>query len=220
MQTSLTPIRYLPGPKRQRGKMSNSLAAAIGLFLAAAIALALAWQRNVEPEAATLIPQPLDLPDFALTAGNGEAFNRESLAGRYSLVFFGFTHCPDICPITLQQLTRFQRRLEEDSEDDVPQIVFVSVDPERDTVEAVDAYTSAFGGDVIGLRGALANLTPLSSALGAYHSREVTDDSYVVEHSAAVLVIDDQARFSAVFAAPHDVDAMVRDWPLVTAGWR
>jgi len=206
--------------RRQGGKLSNSLAAAIGLFLAAALTFALSWHRAAEPESATLIPEPIDLPAFSLTDGDGGRFTKASLAGRFSLVFFGFTHCPDVCPITLQQLASLRRRLAAEGGATVPDIVFVSVDPERDTLEAIRDYAAAFGDGVIGVRGSLEDIDGLASALGVFHARKGTGDDYDVEHSAAVLVIDDEARFSAVFSAPHDVEAMARDWPLITAARR
>ena len=203
-----------------RGRLTNTLAAAIGLFLAAALTFALSWQRAIEPESATLIPQPIDLPSFTLTDGDGNRFTKESLAGSHSLLFFGFTHCPDVCPLTLQQLASLRRRLAEADDPLLPEIVFVSVDPDRDTVEAVKEYASAFGDGVTGVRGSLEDIDGLASALGVFHARNASGDDYEVEHSAAVLVIDEQARFSAVFSAPLDVAAMADDWPLITAASR
>lgn len=200
-----------------RGGVQNYLAAALGLALAAALSFGIALNREAEPVAATVLPDPMPLPQFRLTAGDGAPFTRDSLLGEHHLLFFGFTECPDVCPITLQQLAAMRRLLSERGSETLPDIVFVSVDPERDSVEAVAEYAQAFGSGVTGVRGELEALEALTRTLGVFHARPATEQGYTVEHSAAVFVIDDAARYSAVFSAPLEVDALVNDWPIVTS---
>ena len=195
------------------GRVSLLLAAMVGLLGAAGIALMLARLEPAGPEVATVLPAPLPLPDFALTGHDGEAFTRGELAGQVSLVFFGFTQCPDICPVTLQQLSVVRRRLEDAGAEVVPEIVFVSVDPARDDTETLAEYVNAFGDGVYGVRGDLDSLNVLTEPLGVFHARPQTDDGYDVEHTSAVLVINEQAEFAALFRAPHAVESIVADWP-------
>ena len=185
----------------------------VGLLGAAGIALTLARYEPADPEVATVLPAPLPLPDFVLTGHDGETFTRDQLAGQVSLVFFGFTQCPDICPVTLQQLSVVRRRLEDAGAEAIPEIVFVSVDPARDDAETLAEYVSAFGDGVYGVRGDLDALNVLTEPLGVFHARPETDDGYDVEHTSAVLVINERAEFAAVFRAPHAVEAIVADWP-------
>lgn len=192
---------------------STLLAAAIGVTLAGIVGVLILMSRPGVPETATVLPRPVALPEFALEDQLGETFSRERFSGRTSLVFFGFTSCPDICPLTLQKLASMRSRLAGSGADSIPEIVFVSVDPERDTREKVAAYTAAFGDGLTGLRGPLEQIDALARALGAYHARPEADDGYTVEHSSAVFVVDDRGRYHAVFSSPTDVDALVDDWP-------
>ena len=189
------------------------LAAMVGLLGAAGIALMLARFQPADPEVATVLPAPLPLPDFALTGHDGNAFTRDELSGQVSLVFFGFTQCPDICPVTLQQLSVVRRRLEVAGADVIPEIVFISVDPARDDTETLAKYVSAFGDGVYGVRGDLDSLNVLTEPLGVFHARPRTDDGYDVEHMSAVLVINPRAEFAALFRPPHAIEAIVADWP-------
>ena len=165
------------------------------------------------PLRATVLQEPVLLPEFALVDQHGRTFERDTFAGQWSLVFFGFTNCPDICPVTLQKLVMARRRLAADRPaGDLPTLVFVSVDPGRDTPEIIRAYVDAFGDGVVGVSGDLAEIEKLTRALGIFHARPPRPDGgYDVDHSAAVLVMNTQGQFQAVFSAPHDVDSFVAD---------
>ncbi len=171
------------------------------------------------PSVATVLPAPAPLAEFSMVDQDGNAFDRDSFRGRWSMVFFGFTHCPDICPVTLQQLSVVRRRMAEADPDAVlPDIVFVSVDPGRDTVATISQYVQAFGEDVIGVRGDPAELEKLTRTFGIYFEvNEAAGDDYTVAHSAAIVIVDDNAEFHAVFSAPHNVDALVHDMSLIIA---
>ena len=165
---------------------------------------------------ATALPQALPLPDFTLTDHDGQPFVRDRFLGRFSLVFFGFTHCPDICPATLLQLVVSRNQIAA-AGGAVPDIVLVSVDPERDTPEILADYTANFGDDVYGVTGDIDELIKLTSALGIFFEKTGASgvDTYNVAHSAAVLLINGDAELIALFSAPHDIDALVNDLPLL-----
>ena len=187
--------------------------AALSVALAITLTLLLVRESSTGPSRATVLPEPLPLPQFSLSDHRGQPFGRESFAGRWNLVFFGFTHCPDVCPITLQQLAVARRRMADAmAEDRLPRIVFVSVDPDRDDLETLDAYTSAFNAGVVGVTGPLPEVNTLTKVLGIFHQRAGDGgEHYQVDHSAAVIVVDDRGRYHAVFSAPHDVDSFVQD---------
>ena len=181
--------------------------------------LAVQGPRDI-PQFATILPQPVPLSRFTLRDQHGGEFDNESLEDRWSLVFFGFTHCPDICPATLQQLAIARKRVLDAGATAFPDIVLISVDPERDTPEILAAYTGHFGAGITGITGSLEELRKLTSSLGIYFQKSATgnlddEDSYGVDHSAVVILINRDAEFHALFSAPHKVDHFVADIPLI-----
>lgn len=168
------------------------------------------------PEHATTLPQSVPLPQFTLLDQHTASFDRESFAGRWSLVFFGFTHCPDICPATLTQLAIARDRIQAAGDVEVPQIVLISVDPERDTPAVLANYVANFGPGISGVTGELAELRKLTSALGVYFEKsQVTEDDYSVDHAAFVIVVNPEAEFQAVFRAPHKIEYFIDDLPRI-----
>jgi protein SCO1/2 len=169
-----------------------------------------------QPEYATVLPAPIALPEFSLLDHTGQIFDRGSLRGNWNVVFFGFTHCPDICPATLQQLALARKRVAEDGKE-FPRILFISVDPERDTPEAMASYIANFGPGIAGISGSLHELTKLTKATGIYFAKSGDlDAAYSVDHSAVVLVINPNAEWQALFSAPHNIDEFVNDIPIIT----
>lgn len=176
------------------------------------------------PASATVFPEPRPLPEFELTDHRGEPFGLEDLRGQTTLLFFGFTHCPDICPATLQQLALARRQLAA-ADEALPEIVLISVDPERDTPDVLERYVEYFGQGVTGVTGSPAKLQVLTGALGIHFEKAPAQapaqkpegDDYLVNHSTAVLVIDPQARLQAIFGAPHSIEAFVSDLPALMA---
>jgi protein SCO1/2 len=155
------------------------------------------------PPGLTALEPPLALPDFRLHDQNSRTFDPARLRGKWSLVFFGYTQCPDICPTTLVVL-RDLRRLAGGKERNV-QYVFVSVDPERDNARTLRDYARYFDPELVAVTGRHTELLRLTRALGAYYEAgEARNGRYEVHHSAAIFVIDPEARARALFAGPHD----------------
>ena len=208
----------MPWPRQIPRHIPLAALAAVALGLV----LWLLWSvggANREPQFATVLPEPLPLPDFTLRDQHDRPFTRDSLRGQTSLLFFGFTQCPDICPATLQQLALARKQIAEASPgESLPRIVFISVDPERDTPEKLDQYASWFGEDVAAATGTSESILTLTSPLGIYFERQETDGGdYTVSHSTAVLVVDRQANLRALFSAPHKTEYFVHDVPLLMA---
>jgi protein SCO1/2 len=193
------------------------------LVLATALVAGLMFAlRNVgEPPAAlsaTILPAGNELPEFTLLYQDGAIVDRSIFEGQWDVVFFGFTNCPDICPATMTVLGQARRALAADGRQPLPRIVLVSVDPERDTPEAMARYIAYFGEDNLGLTGELDEIRKLTDALGIFFQKAGTDEGvYGVDHSTVVLVIDPDGRLKALFSAPHSVDNFVNDLPLVMA---
>lgn len=191
------------------------LAVAAAVFLA----LGLRTPSDSRPVRAMSLPEPQALPEFSLVDQDGRAFTRDSLRGHFSLLFFGFTHCPDICPATLQQLAVARRRIAESSSDaPLPEIVLVSVDPDRDSPASLKEYVGHFGAGVTGVTGELDELRSLTGALGIFFEKAPgAAGDYSVNHSAVVLAVNRDAEFCALFGTPHDIDSFVNDVPLLMA---
>jgi protein SCO1/2 len=156
----------------------------------------------------TVFPEPMPLSGFELVDVNGAAVTPETLRGHPTLVFFGFTHCPDVCPTTLALLVNVQKQVS------IPglEVALITVDPERDTPEQMGKYIAAFGGDIIGLTGNPPEIVKAQKSFGVAASRsELPGGSYTMDHSSTVFVLDSQARRVAVFTPPLRADAMVRD---------
>ena len=168
-------------------------------------------QRTVEPptlSAGTVLPEPRELPAFALVDQAGRPFDGKRLEGRWSLLFTGFTHCPDVCPTTIALMADLNRRV---AREDV-QFVFVSVDPERDKPEVVASYLAHFDPALVGATGTRAEMERLTAGLGLGQVRNPgAGDEYTVDHSTAFVLIDPEARLAGYFSAPHDRDALAAD---------
>jgi len=196
----------------------RNILVAIGLaaVLAAGVLLALRMQTPAEPQYAFILPASDPVPEFSLVDQHGNPADQTVFEGQWDLVFFGFTHCPDICPTTLQVLSTAKTALEERGQSPLPRIVLVSVDPERDTPEIMGKYVDYFGDGNLGITGTLEEITKLTTGMGIYFEKQSADgDDYVVDHSAAVLVIDPDGGFHALFGGPHVVDNYVHDLPII-----
>ncbi|MCH7822175.1 MAG: SCO family protein [Proteobacteria bacterium] len=168
------------------------------------------------PRTATVFPAPAELPEFSLLDQYGKPFDRQAFAGEWSLVFFGFTHCPDICPLTLQVLASARKELSDAGHEPLPRIIFISVDPERDTADVIGQYVAHFSDDIVAIRGELDELRKLTSGLGIFFEKSPVDsDDYSVDHSSAVLVINPQGQFHALFSAPHKAGNFSHDLPII-----
>jgi len=201
------------------GPKNFIIAVALAIALAAGVFVALRTQAPAAPATALVLPAPNPVPEFSLLNQHGNAVDQAVFEGQWDLVFFGFTHCPDICPTTLQVLASAKKALAENGRQTLPRIVLVSVDPERDTPEILGEYVNYFGQGNLGLTGTLEEIRKLTGGLGIFFEKQLGDgETYAVDHSAAVLVIDPDGRFHSLFGGPHVVDNYVRDLPLVMGG--
>lgn len=168
--------------------------------------------------ALTVLPEGRSLDAFELVDHRGARFGQADFPGRWSVLFFGFTHCPDICPTTLYDLARLRRQLEDLPAEQLPAVYMVSVDVERDTPEVLARYVSAFNESFTGLTGTPDQLARLAGPLGvAYGTVPGEGDDYEVLHSAALFLLNEHGEFVAVASAPHDVDALARDYRALLA---
>src|SRR5262245_12107101 len=164
-------------------------------------------------ESGTSLPQARALQDFNLVDTQGNAATPAALRGHPTLVFFGFTHCPDVCPTTLALLASVQKQAGlADRRLAGLKVALISVDPERDTPEQVGRYVSSFGSDFIGLTGTPPGISAVTKSFGVAASKvDLGGGNYTMDHSATVFALDSNARIVAVFTPPLRAAALTRD---------
>ncbi len=136
---------------------------------------------------------------FTLVGSDGKPFSRQRLAGRPHVMFFGFTHCPDVCPTTLARMVRLRRQLGKGS--DAFDIVFVSVDPDRDGPQEVGKYAELFGEPVIGLTGSPAQIDQVKKQFGIFSAKSPDESGgYSVDHTSTVLLFDRDGKFDSTIS--------------------
>lgn len=156
----------------------------------------------------TWLMQPRAVAPFSLVDHTGARFTDESLRGRPTLVFFGFTHCPDVCPTTLAKLAQVTKQVKPVD----LRVLVVSVDPQRDSPAALSQYVRAFDPGFVGLTGEVAAIQKVANDFGVAVARaDLPGGGYTVDHSAAVFLLDDAGRIVAVFTPPFDVSRMAQD---------
>jgi protein SCO1/2 len=192
---------------------------ALALVLLAALAMTLAACQHAEPLPFRLTRITGHMPDldFRLVDDNGKQVTGADYRGKIVLLYFGYTHCPDVCPLTLAHLHVVMQRLGPLADD--ARILFVSVDPKRDTPQVMHAYVNAFDKRAVGLTGSPGEIETLSKRYRASYSREPDqgDGNYEVSHSSAIYVFDRQGH-AQVLATPADSqDNLVHDLHLLLA---
>ncbi|MFC3608094.1 SCO family protein [Stutzerimonas tarimensis] len=160
-----------------------------------------------------MLPQPRETPDLELIDQNGEPLRLHQLAGRWSLVSFGYTFCPDICPTTLAELRNLQARLPEATLERL-RTVLVTVDPHRDTPEQLRTYLGFFDAEFLGLTGDLEHIQALSNVLGIpFIPGDTSRENYTVDHSGNLAIIGPDARLHGFVRYPLDVPKLAEVLP-------
>ncbi len=174
-------------------------------------------------QAVKLFPQPRELPPFALQQSDGTQLVPGELHGHWTLVFIGFTFCPDVCPLTLTRLAQAQREWEALPESTRPRVLFVSVDPERDTPDRIGEYAHAFHRDTLAATADIPALETFARSLSMVFAKVpppagAPADQYSIDHSASMAVLDPQGRMAGVVtgSAVDDPAAIAADLAALT----
>ena len=192
---------------------------------AAAFALGLgAWLVLARPPAPLeiggyVLATPRDLPYVELVDEHGSPFRPQDFVGHWSFLYFGYTYCPDVCPLTLVELNKVKLELAASRFAEASAYYLVSVDPKRDTPARLAEYVTYFDPELRGLTGTPAALAALAQAADTVFdmSDDSGGDNYLVSHSSNVVLLDPSGRVHAVFAAPHDPSRLARDFTKVVA---
>ena len=189
---------------RQSVKMGLLVSGLVVLAAVIGVLVAMHQQQEAEPAIPGLLwPEPKTLAPFTTVDHENNPFTLADLRGKWSLLFFGFTHCPDICPVTLAVMDKAHSQL--DQAGDV-QFALVTVDPDRDTSERLEQYLSSFNPEFIGLSGSAEQIAGLTGQIGLPYFLDKTQDeeNYLVDHGASLFMIDPLGRLVGIFSAPHD----------------
>jgi protein SCO1 len=157
----------------------------------------------------TWLPRPKQIADFQLTDNDGKPFSLRNLQGEPALVFFGFTHCPDVCPTTLVKLAKAMKSAA------IPnlRLVFVTVDPTRDTPSLVGTYVHAFDPGFIGLTGGEKAINDVARDFGvAVNKVELPGGDYTMDHSAVIFLMNTHGQVAGIFTPPFDTQRLAEDF--------
>ena len=195
------------------------IALVVGMFVYSVSRTPQLSEEELRTRGVLLLPVPRELPPFVLETADGEVFDNLSLQGGWSFLFFGFTNCPDICPTTMAVMGQAQTRLQEmdPALAEAFRGVLVSVDPEADTPELLARYTAAFSPEFTGVRGSVAGVAQLATAVNVAFAKvpltgvggEVDPNAYTVDHTANIVIINPLGHYHGFIKYPQQADTIV-----------
>jgi len=168
-------------------------------------------RKKFSPIQGTILSPARKIAVPALIKDNGSAFSQKDLTGHWSLLFFGYTHCPDVCPITMGVAAQAKKLAAADNRI-FPDVFFISVDPERDKVEMLAEYVQYFDKDFTGVTGDEDLIKALTLQMSVvYMKMSSSDTDYVVDHSSALLLLNPEGKLVAFMNPPHDPKVILKD---------
>lgn len=174
------------------------------------LSLVLLLQQPKQPDIpkdlmAVLRPYVIPLKDFTLVDHNEQDFKNINLKDKWSFVFFGYTHCPDICPTTLVSLKHIYKALKKYPQAENMQVIFVSVDPERDNAKVLGKYVKYFNKNFIALTGSTKNINQFAKQFSAayFKDKPTAPGEYLVSHASSIFLVNPKTNIVASFSPPH-----------------
>lgn len=170
----------------------------------------------------TYLETPRPVKPFSLTGIDSKVFDNKSLKGRWTLIFFGFTGCGSICPTTMAELNKMYHILEENGVANLPQVVMISIDPERDNHDKLGSYVTSFNPAFYGARGDEESIKRMTKELGIAYDKVINKGSsdskdYDIQHSGALILFNPQGEINAFFTGPHHADHLASDFMLLVS---
>ncbi len=182
-------------------------------------------QQPVAQIQGAILPNAKTIKKFTLTDNKNHLFTQQNIKNKWSLLFFGYTHCPDVCPTTLNTLQQVDRLMTQKNLT-TPQIILVSIDPQRDTPEILDQYVSYFNKAFIGITGELSEIQKLADNLGVYFKKaagasgDINADDYAMDHTSSFIVVNPDGKVAAFLTQPHNAERIVEDLGLIVASYQ
>jgi protein SCO1/2 len=189
-----------------------AISAGLGLLISQRVFMPNALPSTAKPAlaAATIIDAPRALPAFSLQSTKG-TLTAEQLKGSWTVIFIGFTHCPDVCPTTLTDLARAQSIWAASQLVNKPKLLFVSVDPERDNPKLLADYAAFFNKDTLTATAPEAQLSEFTRSLGLVYMKVPQADSYTMDHSATLVLLNPNAEFAGLIRPPFNPETIASD---------
>jgi protein SCO1 len=213
-------MKTLSKHRAQRGIYSKSILYIILAAFAAGFGLWAAqhWFKPTQAQAAPvlqtvrLFPEAREIPDFALQSANGKVLNKASINKHWTLVFLGFTHCPDVCPTTLGELSKAQKTWEALPAETRPRVLFVSVDPDRDTPKALAEYAAFFQADTLTATAQEPVLAEFVQSIAmVYAKKPLENGDYTMDHSSTIVVLNPEGNEVGIIRPPFAPEKIAAD---------
>lgn len=189
-------------------------AVAAGVFVATRLVTPPAVDAPAAEIGGYVLDRPREIPAFELIDGSGQPFRTEDFEGRWSFLYFGYTYCPDVCPLSMVELASVKEHLQAALPDAPVDYYLVSVDPARDTPERVGEYAAYFDPNFRGLTGPLAEIDKLAKAAAVVYVIPEAEEGepYEVGHSSTFTLVDPEARIRAIFTSPFEAERIAADF--------
>ena len=195
------------------------ISASLALFINKILTPPSLSKEQLREKGVYLFEKPRLMKEFSLLDQNAAAITKADLEGKWSLVFFGFTHCPDICPTTLAVLHQFYEAMKKEPDNrvllDSTRIVLATVDPARDSPETLKEYLAFFNPGFMGVTGEFMSIYNFASNLNAPFKKIVQDDSYTMDHSAYIFVLNARGDYQGFIKPPITVDELMLKYPAI-----
>ena len=159
-----------------------------------------------------ILVRPMEIDNFELIDQNNEAFNKKSLEGGWTVLFFGYTNCPDVCPTTIYKLAEIKNGIKEDLPSANFNTVLVTLDPDRDTSERLDEYIGYFDETMLGVTGTYENIQSFTSSLSVFYQRINKEEGYDFNHTASIFVFDKDGSLFATMSPANTVEEIESDF--------
>lgn len=195
-----------------------------GLFAGIFISQHIHFKKKIDVSAfhGTYLENPRTVNQFSLTGTDQKPFNNQSLQGQWTVMFFGFTNCGYLCPTTMAELSKMYRILEEKKVKNLPRVVMISIDPERDNLDKLAHYVTSFHHSFYGATGDDDSMKLMTKEMGIAYGKVPNGDSqdpqnYDIQHSGALMLFNAQGELTAFFTTPHHADLLVKDYMLLVS---
>ena len=159
-----------------------------------------------------ILVRPMEIDNFELIDQNNEAFNKKSLEGAWTVLFFGYTNCPDVCPTTIYKLAEIKNGIKEDLPSANFNTVLVTLDPDRDSAERLDEYIGYFDETMLGVTGTYENIQSFTSSLSVFYQRINKEEGYDFNHTASIFVFDKDGSLFATMSPANTIGELESDF--------
>ena len=159
-----------------------------------------------------ILVRPMEIDNFELIDQNNEVFNKKSLEGGWTVLFFGYTNCPDVCPTTIYKLAEIKNGIKEDLPSANFNTVLVTLDPDRDSTERLDEYIGYFDETMLGVTGTYENIQSFTSSLSVFYQRINKEEGYDFNHTASIFVFDKDGSLFATMSPANTVEEIESDF--------